>query len=297
VLEVNRSVEEDGVDADELLKYREPERDGEPQSNSRNGHQWCSGSLLALVDVAGDSLQLGVDRLGFHELLQHRASLLQAIPHDEPSRTAGHEDEADEQEETRDRAKSEHPSPSVAEPDEDRVHDVGGEDAQHDGQLEEADSTTPRCRRRGFTDVEGADHARQSDTHADHDSADDEPEGIRDECEKDGSHAEDDAGHHVRETPSIPVGHPAAGRGAEDGADEHARGDQLGEKIRDPELLPDGEERAGDDSDVVSEEESTDGGHEPHAERDEERRADSRFWHLWFPFGLTGREENQTCDR
>jgi hypothetical protein len=214
-----------------------------------------------------------------HEMPQHRLRFLGPPLHDEPSGARGHADEPDEEQDSRDATEREHPSPAIGNAGEERVDHVGGEDSEDDRELEQTHSPPPFVGRRGLTDVEGADDARDSHADADQDAARDQPVGIGYEAEKDRTRREDDTRHHVGASSTQLIREHPAHRCADHRPHQHACGDQLGDEVGRLELVFDRKQRTRDHADVVAEQESADRGHETGPERNQTRRSIMTFVH------------------
>ena len=138
--------------------------------------------------------------------------------------------------------------------------EVGDEDADRHRQLEEADQPTTALRWRHLGDVDGGGGGGEADRHADHDTGDDQHLDAGRCGAGQGADDEHRGGEQDHQPPPVAVGCWPGERGPGHGADRHRRDHQALRKAAEVEIGLDEEQRPGDDTGVVAEQQPAEPG-------------------------------------
>lgn len=228
-LEDDGRVEEDGVHARQLLERRDAERADDELRAVAHGEQVPERARDGARGLAGllEVLELGVHLVRAAHLLQHAAGLLQVPALDEAVGRLGKEERADEDGGggAHGEAQREAPPPGVQAVGE-VVDDVGDEDAEAGGELEQLVHGAADAVGRDLREVERHGLVAEADADAEEHAADDEHGDVHG-GRVDGA-AEEEAGgaHHDAGAPAVALGHVGGAEGGDEAREVERRGEE-----------------------------------------------------------------------
>ena len=261
-------VVDDGVDPGDLLEHGEADADHERLAHRLAEHLAPARLLGLRVQVALDLVERLFGAAAASHLGERGDRVLAPSGPHEPPRGLGHRHHDEDEQEARDDRPAEHESP-VARAAQEVVDEVRDEDADGDGQLVGGDVAASGLLRGHLRGVQRGRHRGDADAEPDDEPTDHQHRGAGGQRRDGGPGAEEDAGEHARVLAAELVGEPAGQQRADQRAERHPAGDDLGHERAQAEVGLDEVQRAGDDALVVAEQragEHRDDAHHRHPE-------------------------------